>query len=69
VEPYVTAQQFCQTLKGVFGFPATPFRRDLSVDLDALARNVDVMASHPFCALVAAGGMGEIYARSATSCA
>jgi 5-dehydro-4-deoxyglucarate dehydratase len=55
------ARQFCTGLRGVFGFPATPFHRDLSLDLDALGRNVDAMAGHPFCALVAAGGMGEIF--------
>ncbi len=48
-------------MRGVLGFPVTPFRQDLSLDLDALARNVDEMASHPFCALVAAGGTGELY--------
>ncbi|MEO7650543.1 MAG: 5-dehydro-4-deoxyglucarate dehydratase [Bryobacteraceae bacterium] len=48
-------------LKGVFGFPITPLRKDLSLDLDALARNVDEMVKHPFCALVAAGGTGEVY--------
>ncbi len=47
--------------RGVFGFPVTPFRADLSLDLDALARNVDDMADHPFCAIVAAGGTGELY--------
>jgi 5-dehydro-4-deoxyglucarate dehydratase len=36
----------------------------LSLDLDALARNVDEMASFPFCALVAAGGTGEMYSLS-----
>jgi 5-dehydro-4-deoxyglucarate dehydratase len=50
-----------QRLRGVLGFPVTPFRKDLSLDLDALARNVDEMAAHPFCALVAAGGTGELY--------
>jgi len=48
-------------IRGVLGFPVTPFRPDLSLDLDALARNVDEMARHPFCALVAAGGTGELY--------
>jgi 5-dehydro-4-deoxyglucarate dehydratase len=48
-------------IRGVLGFPVTPFRQDLSLDLDALARNVDEMASYPFCALVAAGGTGEVY--------
>jgi 5-dehydro-4-deoxyglucarate dehydratase len=49
---------------GVFGFPVTPFKTDLSLDLDALARNVDEMAKYPFCALVAAGGTGELYSLS-----
>lgn len=48
-------------LHGVFGFPVTPFRQDLSLDLDALAKNVDEMTRHPYCAIVAAGGTGEIY--------
>src|SRR5271165_620044 len=48
-------------LRGVFGFPVTPFRADLSLDLDALGRNVNDMARHPFCAIVAAGGTGELY--------
>ena len=48
-------------LRGVFGFPVTPFKDDLSLDLEGLAQNVDTMAAHPFCALVAAGGTGELY--------
>ncbi len=48
-------------MRGVLGFPVTPFRQDLSLDLDALERNVDEMARYPFCALVAAGGTGELY--------
>jgi 5-dehydro-4-deoxyglucarate dehydratase len=48
-------------MRGALGFPVTPFRHDLSLDLDALARNVDEMARHPFCAMVAAGGTGELY--------
>jgi 5-dehydro-4-deoxyglucarate dehydratase len=57
----VSHRQFAADLKGVFGFPVTPFRADLSLDLDALARNVDEMASYSFCAMVAAGGTGELY--------
>src|SRR5689334_24691472 len=57
----MTQRDFCRTLTGVFGFPVTPFRRDLSLDLDALAKNVDEMTRHPFCAIVAAGGTGELY--------
>lgn len=46
---------------GVFGFPVTPFKKDLSLDLDSLGQNVDEMTRHPFCAFVAAGGTGELY--------
>src|SRR5262245_13289992 len=52
-------------IRGVLGFPVTPFRQDLSLDLDGLERNVDEMASYPFCALVAAGGTGELYSLTA----
>ncbi len=55
---------FVSKLTGVFGFPVTPFHKDLSLDLDGLARNVDEMAAFPFCALVAAGGTGEMYSMS-----
>jgi 5-dehydro-4-deoxyglucarate dehydratase len=48
-------------LRGVFGFPTTPFKKDLSVDHDGLARLSGWMAQYPFCAMVAAGGTGEIY--------
>jgi 5-dehydro-4-deoxyglucarate dehydratase len=50
-----------ERMRGALGFPVTPFCHDLSLDLDALARNVDEMARHPFCAMVAAGGTGELY--------
>lgn len=60
----MTPRDFASQLRGVFGFPVTPFRSDLSLDLDALARNVDEMAAHPFCAMVAAGGTGELYSLS-----
>ena len=58
------AREVAASLRGVFGFPVTPFKADLSLDLEALERNVDEMASHPFCALVTAGGTGEIYSMS-----
>jgi 5-dehydro-4-deoxyglucarate dehydratase len=57
----MTATDIRKRFTGVFGFPITPFRKDLSLDLDALARNVAAMVQHPFCALVAAGGTGELY--------
>lgn len=61
---HVNQRAFAAGLRGVFGFPVTPFRPDLTLDLDALARNVDEMAAHPFCAMVAAGGTGELYSLS-----
>lgn len=61
---HVKQREFTSRLKGVFGFPVTPFRKDLSLDLDALGQNVDEMASWPFCAMVAAGGTGEMYSLS-----
>ena len=57
----MTAADVRNRFKGVFGFPVTPLRKDLSLDLDALARNVADMVRYPFCALVAAGGTGELY--------
>ncbi len=50
-----------EALTGVIGFPITPFRTDLSVDIEALRRNVRAMLEHPLAAIVAAGGTGELY--------
>jgi 5-dehydro-4-deoxyglucarate dehydratase len=57
----MTAKDVRDRLKGVFGFPVTPFKKDLSLDLAALERNVAEMVKYPFCAIVAAGGTGELY--------
>lgn len=48
-------------LQGVIGFPVTPFRADLSVDLDGLRHNLRAMLRAPLAAVVAAGGTGELY--------
>jgi 5-dehydro-4-deoxyglucarate dehydratase len=60
----MNGREFALSLRGVFGFPVTPFKQDLSLDLQALERNVDKMAEYPFCAIVAAGGTGELYSMS-----
>ena len=60
----MTHKEFASSLRGVFGFPVTPFHKDLSLDIEGLARNVDEMAAYPFCAMVAAGGTGELYSLS-----
>lgn len=48
-------------LYGVIAFPITPFREDLSLDLPGLHHNLSKLLEHPICALVAAGGTGEMY--------
>jgi 5-dehydro-4-deoxyglucarate dehydratase len=48
-------------LHGVIAFPVTPFRADLSLDLDGLRNNLRALVAHPLAAVVAAGGTGELY--------
>ena len=48
-------------LSGVIAFPVTPFKEDLSLDLAGLRRNLAKLVEHPICAVVAAGGTGEMY--------
>ncbi|HKC10621.1 MAG TPA: dihydrodipicolinate synthase family protein [Vicinamibacteria bacterium] len=52
---------FRSKLGGVIAFPVTPFREDLSLDLPGLRRNLRALVEHPVCAVVAAGGTGELY--------
>src|SRR4029078_4246132 len=49
-----------ERLLGVIALPITPFRPDLSVDLDALRQNVRMMIEHPLAAIVAAGGTVDL---------
>jgi len=46
---------------GVIAFPITPFKKDLSLDLAGLKQNLAKLVEHPICAVVAAGGTGEMY--------
>ncbi len=48
-------------LYGVIAFPITPFKDDLSLDLPGLHYNITKLIEHPICALVVAGGTGEMY--------
>ena len=48
-------------LHGVIAFPITPFKSDLSLDLEGLEHNLRELVQHPVCAIVAAGGTGEMY--------
>jgi 5-dehydro-4-deoxyglucarate dehydratase len=51
-------------LEGVIAFPVTPFRKDLSLDLDGLRRNLRALLKHPVCAVAAPAGTGEIHSLS-----
>jgi 5-dehydro-4-deoxyglucarate dehydratase len=51
-------------LRGVISFPVTPFKKDLSLDLDGLRRNLRSLLKHPVCAVVAPAGTGEIHSLS-----
>jgi len=53
-----------QKLHGVVSFPVTPFKADLSLDLDGLRKNIRAVLQHPVCAIVAAAGTGELYSLS-----
>lgn len=48
-------------LTGVVAFPITPFKKDLTLDLEALHLNLSELVRYPVCAIVAAGGTGELY--------
>jgi 5-dehydro-4-deoxyglucarate dehydratase len=51
-------------LQGVISFPVTPFKADLSLDLDGLRGNLRSLLKHPICAIVAPAGTGEIHSLS-----
>jgi 5-dehydro-4-deoxyglucarate dehydratase len=46
---------------GVIAFPVTPFRDDLSLDVEGLRHNLTRLMEHSVSAVVAAGGTGEMY--------
>jgi 5-dehydro-4-deoxyglucarate dehydratase len=48
-------------LPGVISFPVTPFKADLSLDLEGLRKNLRALLKHPVSAVVAAAGTGELY--------
>jgi 5-dehydro-4-deoxyglucarate dehydratase len=45
----------------VIAFPVTPFKSDLSLDVEGLQENLAKLLAYPICAIVAAGGTGEMY--------
>lgn len=46
---------------GVISFPVTPFKDDLSIDLEGHRRNLRFLLQHPIAAIVAPAGTGEMY--------
>jgi 5-dehydro-4-deoxyglucarate dehydratase len=53
-----------KNLQGVVSFPCTPFKQDLSLDLDGLRHNLRVLLKQAVCAIVAPAGTGEIHSLS-----
>src|ERR1051325_10479421 len=53
--------QLQSRIHGVIAFPVTPFKQDLSLNLEGLRKNLQALAVHPLCAIIAAGGTGELY--------
>jgi len=51
-------------LHGVIAFPVTPFKADLSLDLEGLRRNLRSLLNHSISAVVAPAGTGEFYSLS-----
>src|SRR3954465_925988 len=53
--------QLRSKLRGVIAFPVTPFKADLSLNVEGLGKNLTALSAHPLCAIIAAGGTGELY--------
>jgi 5-dehydro-4-deoxyglucarate dehydratase len=53
--------ELCSKFSGVIAFPVTPFKSDLTIDLEGLRQNLAKLIEHPICAVVAAGGTGEMF--------
>jgi 5-dehydro-4-deoxyglucarate dehydratase len=56
--------ELCKRLHGVISFPCTPFKKDFSLDLDGLRKNLRSLLKHPIAAVVAPAGTGEIHSLS-----
>src|SRR6266566_2682965 len=60
------AGQLRAKLRGVIAFPVTPFKADLALNIDGLRKNLAALSAHPLCAVIAAGGTGELYSLTPT---
>ena len=50
-----------ESMRGIIGFPVTPFTDDLRLDVAALEENVAEIAEHPFCSINAPAGISEVF--------
>ena len=57
-------QELRSRFHGVIAFPVTPFKRDLTLNLEGLRSNLERLLEYPICAVIAAGGTGEMYSLS-----
>lgn len=55
------AAELRSKFSGVIAFPVTPFKSDLTLDLEGLRYNLTKLMEQPVCAVVAAGGTGEMF--------
>lgn len=60
----LTPAQLRSRLSGVIAFPVTPFKKDLSLDLEGLRKNVRRLVDAPVCAIVVGAGTGELHSLS-----
>lgn len=60
------SEELRERLRGVVAFPVTPFKTDLSLDVEGLRRNIQLLIEHPIAAIVAVGGTGELYSLTAS---
>ena len=60
----MTPAELRHRLQGVISFPVTPFKPDLSLDLDGFRRNLGSLLKHAIAAIVAPAGTGELYSLS-----
>jgi 5-dehydro-4-deoxyglucarate dehydratase len=61
MKPMMEAAELRSKFSGVIAFPVTPFKSDLSLDLEGLRHNLTKLIEQPICAVVAAGGTGEMF--------
>jgi 5-dehydro-4-deoxyglucarate dehydratase len=60
------SEELRERLRGVVAFPVTPFKTNLSLDVEGLRRNIQLLIEHPIAAIVAVGGTGELYSLTAS---